>query len=216
MRALVIKAKAFYWGHELWDQTTLWNLSTIKTEQNEVHVPAANDGHLCALITFKFSGKITHTPGILTPGDFLPDRSGGHVDPRWKSPNVVVDCEFGWQSPNVVVSVSLVWKPPDVMARVSFWFPCLCLDIVQIDITPLICSFHISIWGAWCIVWVILAHQILTVATWLVVCETWNSIAVPRSIWLRNNCRRAFAPFAQVYLMCLLFVKNLPILGKVD
>jgi len=30
-------------------------------------VPTANDGeHLSALITFKFSAKITHTPGILT------------------------------------------------------------------------------------------------------------------------------------------------------
>jgi len=42
-------------------------LSTIKTEQNEVHVPTANDGeHLSALITLKFSATITHTPGILT------------------------------------------------------------------------------------------------------------------------------------------------------
>jgi len=57
--------------------------STIKTEQNEVHAPTANDGeHLFALITFKFSAKITHSPGILTPGDFHPDRSGGHVVPR--------------------------------------------------------------------------------------------------------------------------------------
>jgi len=37
--------------------------------------------HLPALITFKFSTKITHTPGITTPGDFHPDRSGGHVAP---------------------------------------------------------------------------------------------------------------------------------------
>jgi len=62
---------------------------------------------LSPLITFKFSAKITHTPGILTPGDFHPDRSGGHVVPRWKSPDVVVDCEFGWKSPDVIVSVSL-------------------------------------------------------------------------------------------------------------
>ena len=83
------KAKAFYWGHELWDQTTLWNLSTIKTEQNEVHVPTVYDGKpLSALITFEFSAQITHTPGILTPGEFHPDRSGGHVVPRWKSPDV--------------------------------------------------------------------------------------------------------------------------------
>ena len=33
-------------------------------------MPTANDGeHLSALITFKFSAKITHTPGALTPGD---------------------------------------------------------------------------------------------------------------------------------------------------
>jgi len=50
---------------------------------------------LSALITFKFSVKITHVPEILTLGDFNPDRSGGHVAPRWKSPNVMVDCEFG-------------------------------------------------------------------------------------------------------------------------
>jgi len=31
-----------------------------------------------------------------TPGDFHPDRSVGHVVPRWKSPDVMVDCEFGW------------------------------------------------------------------------------------------------------------------------
>jgi len=37
------KAKTFYWGHELWNQTALWILSmpTVKTEQNEVHVPTA-------------------------------------------------------------------------------------------------------------------------------------------------------------------------------
>ena len=60
----------------------LWNLS-IKTQQNEVHVPTPNDGeHLSALITFKFSATIAHTPGILTSGDFYPGRSGGHVVPR--------------------------------------------------------------------------------------------------------------------------------------
>jgi len=80
----------------------VWNLSTIKTEQNEVHVPPANDGEqLCALITFKFSAKITHTPGILAPSDLCPDRSGGHVVPRWKSPDVMVDSEFRWKSPDI-------------------------------------------------------------------------------------------------------------------
>jgi len=43
----------------------------------------ANDAeHLSALITLKFSAKITHTTGILTPADFHPDTSGGHVYPR--------------------------------------------------------------------------------------------------------------------------------------
>ena len=32
-------------------KTTLWNLSTIKTEQNEVHLPTFNDGeHLSDVI----------------------------------------------------------------------------------------------------------------------------------------------------------------------
>jgi len=59
-------------------------------------VPTANDGkHLSALITFTFSAKITHIPGILTLGEFHPDRSGDHVVPQLKSPDVMVDCEFG-------------------------------------------------------------------------------------------------------------------------
>jgi len=46
-------------------------------------MPTANDGEpLPTLITSKFSAKITHTPGTLTPGDFHPDWSGGHVVPR--------------------------------------------------------------------------------------------------------------------------------------
>jgi len=63
----------------------------MKTEQNEAHVPTAYDGeHMSALITFKFASEITHTPGILTPGDFHPDRSDDHVVPRGKSPDVMV------------------------------------------------------------------------------------------------------------------------------
>ena len=59
-------------------------------------MPTANDGeHLSVLLTFKFSAKITHTPGILTTGDYHPDRSGDHVVPQLKSPDVMVDCEFG-------------------------------------------------------------------------------------------------------------------------
>jgi len=44
----------------------------------------------------------------------------------------------------------LVWvwgeNHPHVTVRVCFLFPCWCLDIVKIDKTPLIYSFHISIW----------------------------------------------------------------------
>ena len=98
------KAKVFNWGHELWDQTRLWNLSAIKTEQNEVHVPATNDGeHLSVLFTFKISAKITHIPGMLTPGVFYPDRSF----PKWKSLGVMVNCEFRWKWPHVMVTVSV-------------------------------------------------------------------------------------------------------------
>jgi len=45
-------------------------------------MPTANDWeHVSTLLTFKFSAKITHTNGILTTGDFHPDRSGGYVVP---------------------------------------------------------------------------------------------------------------------------------------
>jgi len=55
-------------------------------------VPTADDGeHLSAFITFRLSVKISHTRGILTPGDFHSDRSGGHLVPRRKSFDVMVD-----------------------------------------------------------------------------------------------------------------------------
>ena len=115
------------------------------------------------------SPSITHTPGILTSDDFYPDRSGDHVVPTWKSPDVVV--------------------------IVSFLFPCWCLDIVKIDKTPLIYSFRTSIWG--------LSPPNPPEATGLAVRETWKSIAVPRSIWLPNNCRKVFAHCGQGWLMWL-------------
>ena len=87
---------------------------------NEVHVPTANDGeHLSALITFKFSAKITHIHGIPTPGHFHIDRSGGHVVPRWKSPDVMVNCEFMWKSPDIIGLCVFGWKSPRVMVSVS-------------------------------------------------------------------------------------------------
>ena len=146
--------------------------------------------HLPALIAFKFSGKITRTPGIPTPGDFHPDRSSGHVVPGWNS--------------------------PDVMVRLRFLFPCWCLDIVKIDKTAHIYSFHTWIWGSLDHCLGGLAQQIFPVTTGLAACETSKSIAVSRSIWLSNNCRKAFAHFGHVNPMCLIFVKKLPILGKVD
>jgi len=153
-------------------------------------LPVPTMGALAGNDHFQVFCKITHTPGIPTPGDFHPDRSGGLVVPRWKS--------------------------PDVMFRMSFLFPCWCLDIAKIDKTALIYSFHISIWGGLEHCLGGLARHISPVATRLAVCETWESIVVPRSIWLLNNCRKVFAHFGQVYLMCLIFVKNLPIFGKVD
>jgi len=125
------KAKACYWGHELWDQTTLWNLPTIKTEENEVHMPTANDlEHVSTLLTFKFSAKIIHTTGTLTTGDFHQERSGGHVVPTWKSSEIMVDCEFGCKWPDSMVSVSsgenqptlwLVWVWVKITSRYEYW-----------------------------------------------------------------------------------------------
>jgi len=64
-------------------------------------------GALVCIDHFQVLSKVTHTPGILTLGDFNPDRSGSNMVPMWKSPNVMVDCDFRWKSPNIMVSVSL-------------------------------------------------------------------------------------------------------------
>ena len=75
----------------------------------------ADDGkHLSALITFAFSATITHTPRILTSGDFYPGRSGGHVVPRWKLPDVMVNVSSGENHPTlclewVFVSLLMRW-----------------------------------------------------------------------------------------------------------
>ena len=106
MRALVVNGQSIL--------LMTWSLrpdNTVEpvrhqTEQNEVHVPTANDGeHLFALITAKFSAKITYTHGILTPGDFHPDRSGGHVVSSWKSPDITVSVSSGENNP----TLWLVW-----------------------------------------------------------------------------------------------------------
>jgi len=80
-------------------------------------------------------------------GWFLPRQEWWSRSPRWKSPDVMVSVNSGENHP----TLWLEWV---------FLFPCWCLDIVKIDKTPLIYNFQIPIWGAWCIVWVGLAHQI--------------------------------------------------------
>jgi len=126
---------------------------------------------------------------LLTPLEYQPpviSRSGGHVVPRW--------------------------KPPDVMVRVSFLFPCWCLDIVKIDKTAV---FIFQLGGGLAALFGGLNPPNPPCGDGTV-CETWKSIAVPWSTWLPNNCREAFVHFGQVYLVCLIFVKKLPSLGKVD
>ena len=54
---------------KLWDQTTLWNLSTIKTEHNEVHVPtaSANDESTC-----RHWSLSSFLQRLITPLDYQP------------------------------------------------------------------------------------------------------------------------------------------------
>jgi len=147
--------------------------------------PSRHSAVLQVSFQFAFSSSVVVTLSSFTCREQC-NCSATHVVP--KITRRYGYCEFGWKSPHVMV-------------RVSFLFPCWCLDIVKIDKIPLIYSFQISIWGAWCIVWGGWAHQIPPVATGLAVCETWKSIAVPRSIWLPNNCRKVFAHFGQGWLM---------------
>ena len=129
MRALVVKGQSILLRTRTlgWDNAVEPVHHQNRTKQgSRVNYQCQRWEHLPALVTFKFSAKITHTPGILTPVDFHRDRSGGQVVPKWKS--------------------------PDVMVRVSFLFPCRWLEIVKIYKTALIYVFHVSIWGAWSIV----------------------------------------------------------------
>jgi len=66
---LRLKDKAYYWGHELWDQTMLWNLCTIKAQRNEVHVPtaSANDGS-----TSQHWSLSSFLQRLLTPLEYQP------------------------------------------------------------------------------------------------------------------------------------------------
>jgi len=208
VRALVVKGQSILL--RTWTLRPDNAVEPVHHQNSTKRGSRANDGErLFALITFKFSAKITHTHGKPTPGDFHPDRSGGHVVPWWHSPDVMVRVSSEWKSPHVMVSVSssenhptlwLGWKLPHVMVRVSFCFPVDALTCKNWQNSTNY-SFHISIWGD-------LEHFLgrlsmtkTPVATELAVCETWKSIAVSRSTWLPSNCRKAFAHFGQVYLV---------------
>ena len=52
-------------------------------------------------------------------------RNKDHVVPRWKSPDVMVDCEFGWKSPDIMISVNSGENHP---ALLLVW--------VRVKITP--------------------------------------------------------------------------------
>ena len=169
MRALVVKG-----------QNILLRTRTLRPDdavepvhhQNRTKRGSRSNGgeHLFALITQVFCKDHSH-PWKTDPCDFHPDRSGGHVVPRWKSPDVMVRVSLEWKSPQVLGGVNsgenprtlwLVWVRVKITPRYGkseFFVSLLSLDIVKIDKTPLIYSFHISIWRAWSIVWGGLACQ---------------------------------------------------------
>ena len=118
--------------------------------------------------------------GLSPPNPPCGDGNGGCMVPRWKSPDVMVRVSF--------VSLLMPWHCKNRQ-------------------NP---TFIFQFGGAWCIVLGDGAHEITPLATGLAVCETWKSIALPRSSWLPNNCRKAFACFGQVYLMCLIIVNICP------
>jgi len=102
---------------------------------NRFHNPGANCqrwGALLCIDHIQVFANITHTPGILTLGDLNPDRSGGHVVPKWKSPNVMVDWEFGWKSPGIMVSVSSGENHPMSSLVWVFRFPVNALTLYKL------------------------------------------------------------------------------------
>jgi len=169
----------------------------------------ANDALVC-IDHFQIFCKDCPHPWNTSPRSFPPRQ-------EWwpRGPEVKLTTRYGW--------LWVGWKSPDIMASVSsgenhrtlwlewvFGFPINALTLYKLTKLHWFIVFVFQFGGAWCIVWVGLDHQIPPVATGLAVCETWKSIAVPRSIWLLNNCRKAFAHFGQVYLMCRIFVKKCP------
>ena len=59
------------------------------SKQNKTRFTCQRRGALACIDHFQVFCN-TCTPGILTSGDFYPGRSGGHVVPRWKSPDIMV------------------------------------------------------------------------------------------------------------------------------
>jgi len=139
-------------------------------------------GALVCIDHFQVFAKITHTPGIPSLGDFNPDRSGDHV-PLGESHATL------WLIVSSGETLWLVWV---------FGFPVNALTFYKLTKLHQFIVFVFQFEGAWCIVWVS-----LPVATGLAVRETWKSMVMPRSIWLPNNCRKAFAHFGQGWLMWL-------------
>jgi len=126
----------------------------------------------------------------LTSGDFYPGRSGGHVVPRWQSADVMVSVSLGWKSPQIMVSVSSGENHPALWLEWIFGFP---VDALTLYKLTKLHSFIVFVFqfGE-------LSPPNPFVPTGLALCETWKSVAVPRSTWLPNNCCKVFAHFGQV------------------
>jgi len=134
-------------------------------------------------------------------------------------------CEFGWKSPHVMVSVisgenhptlRLVWVWSENHATLWLvWVFCFPVDAFlpwhyknwQNSTNLLFSYFNLGGFGAF-----FGGLSPPNPPSGDGTGRMWDmkSIAVPQSIWLPNNCRKAYAHFGQVYPMCLIFVKNLP------
>ena len=97
VRALVVKGQSMVW--RTWTLRPDNVVEPVHHQNRTKRGSRANYQRWGALVCIDHCQvfcKTTHNPGILTPVDFHPNRSGGHVVPRWKSPQVMVDYEFGW------------------------------------------------------------------------------------------------------------------------
>jgi len=69
-----------------------------------------------------FCNDFSH-PWNTNLGWFYPGRSGGHVVPRWKSPDVMVSVSSRWKSAQIMVSVSSGENDPTLWLEWVFCFP---------------------------------------------------------------------------------------------